>query len=125
MRRFLIALITAVIAFSTPVKADTEFHTAKATAYCLKGETATGTQVTEGRTIASKPEWFNKCMVMFEDDGDGVIKPENYLGTYIVEDTGGEPIRKGYVIDVYIEDYDRAIQYGSKDVIFMIIDAEG
>lgn len=126
MKRFLIALIIAFLMIKpTTVQAETEFHTAWATAYCLKGETATGTQATEGRTVASKPEWFGKTMIMFVDDGDGLMKPENYIGTYIVEDTGGKTIRSGKVIDVYIEDYDRAIEFGSKRVIFMLVDAEG
>lgn len=125
MKKILIALIIALLTISTEVKADTEIHKAKATAYCLKGQTATGTTVTEGRTVASKREWFGKTMIIYENDGDGLIKPENYLGTYIVEDTGSESIRKGYVIDVYISDYDRAIQYGCKDILFILIDAEG
>lgn len=125
MKKLIIALTIALIAFSKPVKADTELYNAKATAYCLKGTTATGTAPKEGRTVASKPEWFGACMVMFEDDGDGVIKPENYIGTYIVEDTGGKSVRNGYVIDVYIEDYERAIEFGCKNVIIQIIEAEG
>lgn len=125
MKKFLITLLIAVIAFSTPVKAETEFYTAKATAYCLKGTTATGTPVTEGRTVASKPEWYGKTMIMYEDDGDGLIKSENYIGTYVVEDTGGEPVRKGYVIDVFIPDLQTAKNFGCKQVIFILVDAEG
>ena len=125
MKKLLIALTIALLTISIPVKADTQFYTAKATAYCLKGKTATGTYVTEGRTVAGKPEWFGKTMILYEDSGDGLIKSENYIGTYIVEDTGSKSIREGKVIDVYIEDYTRAKQFGSKDVIFVLIDAEG
>lgn len=125
MKRFITALIVAILAVNAPVKAETEFYTAKATAYCINGTTATGTHTTEGRTVASKKEWFGKTMVMFVDDGDGLMKPQNYIGTYIVEDTGGKGVRSGKVIDVYIEDYDRAVEFGCKDVIIQIIDAEG
>lgn len=124
MKKLIIALIIAVLSISTPVKAC-EVYTAKATAYCITGETATGTQTVEGRTVAGKREWFNKTMVLYIDDGDGLIKPENYIGTYVVEDTGSQPIRDGKVIDVYIADYIRAKQFGRKDVIFQLIDSEG
>lgn len=124
MKRIILTALVALIAFSRPVKADTEILTAKATAYCIKGKTATGAITKEGRTVASKPEWFNKTLVMYEDDGDGFIKPDNYIGTYIVEDTGGKAVRNGYVIDVFIEDYERAKQFGCKNVLIQIIDSE-
>lgn len=105
--------------------AEPELHKAWATAYCITGTTATGTQTVEGRTVASKREWFGKTMVLWEDDGSGEIKPENFLGIYTVEDTGGDTIKSGAVIDVYISEYTRAKQFGSKRVIFVLIDAEG
>lgn len=106
------------------VKAD-EIHTAKATAYCLTGTTATGTQTMPGRTVASKPEYFGKVMYLWEDSGDHQIHSDNFIGMYVVEDTGSKNIKLGYVIDVYIPEYEEAKKFGSKDVIYQIVDCEG
>lgn len=106
------------------VKAD-EIHKIWATAYSLNGITATGQQTKEGRTVASKPEWFGDVMYIWEDPGDGEIHPENFIGVYVVEDTGSKNIREGKVIDVYISDLDRAKQFGSKRVIIQVIKSEG
>lgn len=126
MKRVLIVIGMMLLMSSTKVKADEiEVYHTWATAYCLTGTTAAGTYTTEGRTVAGKPEWIGSTMVLWIDDGDGLIKPENYIGTFLVEDTGGETIRSGRVIDVYISDYDRAVQFGSKRVVFQIIKAEG
>lgn len=103
----------------------TEIYTAQATAYCLTGQTATGTYTKENHTVASKREWFGKVMIIYEDKGDHLIHPENYIGTYVVEDTGGETIQKGWVIDVYIPNYEDAKQFGRKQIIFQIVDCEG
>lgn len=100
-------------------------HKALATAYCLTGETATGTYTKEGKTVASKPEWYGATMYMWLDDGDGAIKAENFIGMYTVEDTGGANIKNGKVIDVYISDYDRAKEFGRKNVIVQIVESEG
>lgn len=107
------------------VKAETEFHTAKATAYCLTGTTATGSQTKEGHTVASKPEWYGMTMIMWEDPGDHQVHPDNYIGTYVVEDTGSESIQKGWVVDVYIPNYEEAKRFGAKDIIFQLVEAEG
>ena len=91
-----------------------------ATAYCKTGTTASGTQTTENRTVAGKPEWFGKTIWLWVDDGDGKIKEENYLGRYVVEDTGSDPIKEGNVIDIYIPDKEACIQFGSKRVIYIL-----
>lgn len=124
MKKKILLVLMAIFLIPTKVQAE-EIHTAKATAYCITGKTATGTQTVEGRTVASKREWFGCTMVIWEDTGDHKIHPENYLGTYEVEDTGGDTIKEGWVIDVYIADYDRAINYGAKDIIFQIIKGDG
>lgn len=124
MRKIVIALLIIMIFSCRDVKAE-EILNIKATAYCYNsGRTATGTIPKEGRTIAGKREWFGKIACVWEDKGDG-IQPENFIGSYIVEDTGGEPIRKGYVVDVFIEDKKRAKEFGSKNVIVVLIDANG
>lgn len=124
MKRILLITTIFVMMLAKPVKAD-ELLNVKATAYCYNsGKTATGTVPAEGRTLAGKPEWFGKTACLWEDKGNGV-EAENYIGTFTVEDTGGEPIKKGYVVDVFIEDYEKAKKFGTKKVIMLLVDAEG
>lgn len=127
MKKILLAVIMAatLLSVTKEVKAE-EIHKAKATAYCYNsGTTATGTIPTEGRTVASKREYFGKVMMIWLDDGDGLVKPENFIGSYVVEDIGAEPIKKGYVIDIFIKDYDRAKQFGCKQIIYNVVEANG
>lgn len=127
MKKILFAVIMAatLLSVTKEVKAD-DFCKAKATAYCYNsGTTATGTIPTEGRTVASKREYFGKVMQIWIDDGDGLVKPENFIGSYVVEDIGAEPIKKGYVIDIFIKDYDRAKQFGCKQIIYKVVEANG
>ena len=125
MKKMLIALLV-VGGLTVPVKVQAaEIVQLKATAYCYNsGTTATGTEPEEGRTLAGKPEWFGKTAVIWEDKGNG-IEPENYIGTYIVEDTGGDPIKNGYVVDIFIKELQQAKIFGTKNVIIQLIDAEG
>lgn len=121
----IIFMLLIVIALMHPVTAKAEIATAWATAYCPTGNlTATGTVPKEGRTIAGKREWFGKTLIVYEDKGNG-IEPQNYIGTFICEDTGCENIQKGYVVDVFIEELEKAKQFGSKRVIIQIIESEG
>lgn len=125
MKKLIILMAAGLfLMFPKSVKAD-ELITCKATAYCYNsGATATGTVPMEGRTLAGKREWFGKTAFVWENKGNG-IQPENFIGMFIVEDTGGEPIKKGYVVDVFIEEYLRAKEFGSKDVYIWLVDAEG
>lgn len=68
--------------------------------------------------MAGKREWFGRGIHIWLDDGDGQIKPENYLGRYIVEDTGGDPIRKGRVIDIYMPVKEDCKQFGGRRIIY-------
>lgn len=123
IKRGILILLTVIALTPCQVKAETV--KAWATAYCLTGRpTATGTIPKEGRTIAGKREWFGKALIVYEDKGNG-IEPQNYIGTYICEDIGGENIQKGYVVDVFIEELTRAKQFGSKRVIIQIVESEG
>ena len=83
-------ILAAGLAVMKPaaINAEPLIRRAEATAYCLKGLTATETTPVEGRTVASKHEWLGKTMVIWFDDGDGQIKPENYYATLIIEDAG-------------------------------------
>lgn len=89
-----------------------------ATAYCKTGTTASGTQTTEYRTVAGRREWFGKGIHIWLDDGDGVVKAENYLGRYVVEDTGGEPIKAGRVIDIYMPEKEDCKQFGGRRILY-------
>lgn len=121
----IVLVILSMMFFVATVKAD-EIKKATATAYCYNsGTTATGTIPTQGRTVASKKEYFGKTMLIWIDDGDGQIKPKNFIGTYICEDTGSEPIKKGYVVDIFIKDKKEAINFGSRKIIYQIIESEG
>ena len=124
MKKWIVAAgIVLTLINPKTVKAD-EIHTAWATAYCLKGTTASGTNTRLG-IVASKKEWIGCTMVVWLDDGDGVIKPQNYLATYLIEDTGSKTIRSGAVIDVWLPTYEECMEFGSKRVIFQIIDGKG
>lgn len=124
MKKIFITLMILMLISPAKVKAD-EFHSVWATAYNITGTTAAGQQTKEGRTVASRPEWFGATMYVWEDPGDGEIHPENFIGIYVVEDTGSKNIREGKVIDVYISDLQRAKEFGSKKVIIQIVESEG
>lgn len=113
----------AILLMSTKVQAA-EFQTAKATAYCLTGETASGTYTTEGRTVASSKRNIGKMIDIWIDEGDHIPRPENFLGAYICEDRGGKPIEQEYVFDIYMTDYDRCIEFGCKNIIYLLVERE-
>ena len=117
-----IVIFTVLILLVSTVTVQAEPRKAWATAYCLTGTTASGTQTTANRTVAGKRAWFGKMIHIWLDDGDGQIKPQNFVGTYIVEDTGGEPIQKGYVIDIYMPDRDDCKQFGGRRIIYELED---
>lgn len=125
MKKLIIILAAGIfLMFPREAKAE-ELLNIKATAYCYNsGQTATQTVPLEGRTLAGKREWFGKTAYIWEDKGNG-IEPENFIGIFTVEDTGGQPIRDGYVVDVFIKDYDRAIEFGCKRVYVWLVDAKG
>lgn len=89
-----------------------------ATAYCLTGSTATGTTPRVG-VAASKPSWFGKRVNVYQNDSG---QPGALIGTYTVEDTGGDPIRNGSVIDIWLPDEDTCFQFGRRCVIVEVID---
>ena len=115
MKRLLMA--TLLIAATITVNANAA-ERAWATAYCLTGTTASGTQTTEGRTVAGKRAWFGKTIHIWLDDGSGETKPENFIGTYIVEDTGGEPIKAGRVIDIYMPKEADCKEFGGRRILY-------
>ena len=121
---FLIFFLLEVSKVSAAELPEIEIKKCWATAYCDYGTTASGTTTTENRTLAAMRKDFGKTAYLYLDDGDGIIRQDNFIGKYICEDTGGDPIKKGYVVDVYIPDYDRCMQFGAKRVIVLLIGGE-
>lgn len=110
-----------------PVSASAnEIVKVTATAYAPTGNLTYTETVPRFGVAAGKKEWLGKTAVVWFDDGDGIIKPQNYYSTFTFEDLGGsKAIRNGYVIDIFMESEETAIQFGSKKVIVQIVDSEG
>lgn len=99
-----------------PLESDAEWHSMIATAYCLRGKTATGTQTREG-VAASKREWFGKkAKVYINDNG----KPGKLIGEYTIEDCGGDNILNGTVIDLWMPTEDECFAFGSRLVLVKV-----
>ena len=85
-----------------------DFH---ATAYCLKGRTASGAEAQSGM-IAADPKVLPLGTVVH-------VRAGRYTGTYTVTDTGGRI--KGHLIDVYVPTYQEAMQFGRRPVKIKVI----
>ena len=106
MRKGLIILL-AIIACITMIGAERKeqtydnsidfegqgFQKMKATAYCMGHHTANGDAVYTGGCAASS-EHLGDVAIIYTAKGE-------YLGMYYCNDTGGQPIEDGYVIDLY------------------------
>lgn len=94
----------------------------ESTAYCYGEITASGQAVREG-IAAGRREWIGLTAILYEDDGGEIGE---LIGIYEILDTGGdERIKNGTCIDIYIPDYDAAIEYGRKSVFVQLVDAKG
>lgn len=78
----------------------------EATAYCDFGITYSGVWVQRG-IVAADPHILPIGSVIEVQAGD-------YSGIYTVMDTGG--VVKGRIIDIFLPDYDEAIQFGRQEV---------
>jgi peptidoglycan lytic transglycosylase len=85
-----------------------DFH---ATAYCLKGRTASGQHVRPG-VIAADPKVLPLGTVVH-------LRAGSYTGTYTVLDTGGRI--RGRLIDVYVPTYREAMQFGRRPVKIKVL----
>jgi 3D (Asp-Asp-Asp) domain-containing protein len=96
-----------------PAIARTRWMKFTATAYSVQGETASGKQTREGRTVAADPAVI-PLGSRIQVRGAGP-----YSGTYMVQDTG----RKvgGRSIDFFIADPAEAKRFGKKPVMVRII----
>lgn len=85
-----------------------DFH---ATAYCLKGRTASGANARPGM-IAADPSVLPLGTVVH-------LRAGRYTGTYTVADTGGRI--KGRRVDVYVESQREALEFGRRQVKLKVI----
>ena len=100
---------------NNPVEAEGEFQEFHATAYCLKGRTASGAPATTGM-IAADPRVLPLGTVVHLSAG-------RYTGQYTVTDTGGRI--KGRVIDVYLPNYREAVLFGRRQVRIKVLGRTG
>ena len=77
-----------------------------ATAYCLKGRTASGTRVAKGIVAADKRLHRLGSRIW--------INAGNYSGSYLVADTGGAI--KGKRLDIWVENCRLAMKFGKRKV---------
>ena len=84
-----------------------------ATAYCVTGQTSTGTQTTVGRTLAVNPYVipYGTEVWLYLEDG-------TFAGDFIAEDTGSNMLANPNVIDIYMgqDSYNDCILWGAQNV---------
>ena len=83
----------------------------RATAYCLKGKTASGRQASIG-TSAADPKFLKLGTRVY-------IRAGSYTGHYVVRDTGGRI--KGRRIDIFVGSRREALNFGYKRVTLRVL----
>ena len=83
----------------------------KATAYCLKGRTASGGGVRRGIVAADPRVLPLGTRIQITSGG--------YSGTYLVADTGGAV--RGRILDIWVPSCSEAIRFGRKSVSVSIL----
>jgi 3D (Asp-Asp-Asp) domain-containing protein len=91
--------------------AETELVDFDATAYCLKGRTASGMDARPGM-IAADPRVLPLGTVVH-------LRSGSYTGTYKVMDTGGRI--RGRRVDVYVATHREAVQFGRRQVKIKVL----
>jgi 3D (Asp-Asp-Asp) domain-containing protein len=86
-----------------------------ATAYSVEGETASGKQTREGRTVAADPNVL-PLGTRIEVRGAGP-----YSGTYVVHDVG--PKVTGREVDIFIDAPAEAKKFGKQKVRVRVLEA--
>lgn len=95
----------------------------EATAYCYGTTTCTGKQVREGIAAMSK-SYLGMTAHVYTRNDEG--HPVDFIGTYEIEDTGGDyRIKNGSCIDIFMDSYEDAINFGRQDVVVYLVDAKG
>ena len=119
-------LILAIWTSSVNAEDEPQLIKAHATAYCLPGKTASGTEVREGICAMSDSSLIGKTAIVYQRNPDGSLG--EYIGTYEIEDTGCAD----NVIDVWCEEddcqsfMDTVYENGCKGKVFVqIIEAKG
>lgn len=87
------------------------FSEYEATAYCLKGKTASG-MITRSGIIAADPRVLKLGTTVY-------IRAGRHSGEYIVRDTGRHI--KGRRIDIWIKNRKEALQFGRRSVRVKIL----
>jgi 3D (Asp-Asp-Asp) domain-containing protein len=93
----------------------------EATAYCYGDITATGTKPTPGRTVAVDPSVIGYGSRLIINGQDGYIAED--CGDYESNErshTGYYKHIRGNRIDLFVSDYETAIQFGRREVIVEI-----
>lgn len=83
----------------------------RATAYCLKGRTATGGGVRRG-IVAADPRVLPLGTRIYLNAG-------GYSGTYTVTDTGGAI--KGRILDIWVPSCSEAVRFGRKSISVSVL----
>ena len=95
----------------------------EATAYCYGTTTYSGKAVREGMAAMSK-RYLGMTAIVYEADENG--NPLDYIGTYEIEDTGGdERIKNGNCIDIFMSSREECINFGRRNVVVYLIEAKG
>jgi 3D (Asp-Asp-Asp) domain-containing protein len=92
-------------------KTDESVLSFTATAYCLKGKTASGVMVRQG-IIAADPKILPIGSLV-------KLKAGSYSGTYVVADTGGRV--RGRKIDLWLPKCSEAIRFGRRNVKLTVL----
>lgn len=88
-----------------------EFKAFKATAYCLKGRTASGGNVRRGIVAADRRVLPLGTRIQ--------INAGQYSGTYTVTDTGGAI--KGRILDIWVPNCSEAIRFGRRTIMVSVV----
>jgi 3D (Asp-Asp-Asp) domain-containing protein len=95
----------------TAIVKKTNARSFRATAYCLKGRTASGGGVRRG-IVAADPRVLPLGTKIFVNAG-------SYSGTYTVTDTGG--VIKGNILDIWVPSCSEAIGFGRRSISVSVL----
>lgn len=125
MKKLIILWTLLTVLIVTPAHADTiELQKMTLTCYYPTGnKTCTGIVPHYG-VVASKREWVGKTAIVYKRNADNTMG--EYIGTFDIQDTGegrNGAVRKGYVLDVFIENESQLIP--TQKIYVYIVDSEG
>lgn len=115
MRKAILIILTLIVcivsvggARRNPVNTRIDFEAqgfekVRSTAYCVGHHTADGSAVFEGG-CAYSPDHIGDVAIIYTLDGD-------FIGYLICNDTGGDQVKSGEILDVYKSDIDRCKEY--------------